>query len=45
MAAKKGLTKLDPKTSESLGEDAYEWLIAAITSFEFRLIPKYLKIS
>ena len=27
------LTKLNVKTSESLGDDAYEWLIAAITSF------------
>ena len=42
MAAKKGSTKLDPKTSESLGEDAYEWLIAAITSFR---IPTNSQIS
>jgi len=28
MAAKKSMAKLDPTTSESLGDDAYEWLIA-----------------
>ena len=42
MAAKKGAAKLDPKTSESLGDDAYEWLIAAITSFR---IPTNSQIS
>ena len=42
MAAKKGMAKLDPTTSESLGDDAYEWLIAAITSFR---IPTNSQIS
>lgn len=42
MAAKKSVTKLDPKTSDSLGDDAYEWLIAAITSFR---IPTNFQIS
>ena len=42
MAAKKSAAKLDPKTSESLGDDAYEWLIAAITSFR---IPTNSQIS
>ena len=42
MAVKKSVTKLDPKTSESLGDDAYEWLIAAITSFR---IPTNSQIS
>ena len=42
MAAKKSEAKLDPKTSESLGDDAYEWLIAAITSFR---IPTNSQIS
>ncbi len=42
MAAKKSVAKLDPKTSESLGDDAYEWLIAAITSFR---IPTNYQIS
>ena len=42
MAAKKVVAKLDPKTSDSLGADAYEWLIAAITSFR---IPTNSQIS
>jgi GntR family transcriptional regulator, rspAB operon transcriptional repressor len=42
MAVKKGMAKLDPTTSESLGDDAYEWLIAAITSFR---IPTNSQIS
>ncbi|MEY3354818.1 MAG: hypothetical protein RLZZ302_373, partial [Actinomycetota bacterium] len=42
MAAKKSMAKLDPTTSESLGDDAYEWLIAAITSFR---IPTNSQIS
>jgi DNA-binding GntR family transcriptional regulator len=42
MAAKKSVAKLDPRTSESLGDDAYEWLIAAITSFR---IPTNSQIS
>jgi DNA-binding GntR family transcriptional regulator len=42
MATKKSAAKLDPKTSESLGDDAYEWLIAAITSFR---IPTNSQIS
>jgi len=42
MAVKKVLDKLDPKTSESLSADAYEWLIAAITSFR---IPTNSQIS
>lgn len=42
MMAKKSVIKLDPKTSESLGSDAYEWLIAAITSFS---IPTNSQIS
>jgi DNA-binding GntR family transcriptional regulator len=36
------MAKLDPTTSESLGDDAYEWLIAAITSFR---IPTNSQIS
>ena len=42
MVTKKSVTKLDPKTSDSLGDDAYEWLIAAITSFR---IPTNSQIS
>lgn len=43
MAAKKSeMAKIDPKTSDSLGDDAYEWLIAAITSFR---IPTNSQIS
>jgi len=42
MAVKKSVAKLDPKTSDSLGDDAYEWLIAAITSFR---IPTNSQIS
>lgn len=42
MATKKSIIKLDPKTSDSLGDDAYEWLIAAITSFR---IPTNSQIS
>ena len=42
MAAKKENTKLDTRNSESLGDDAYEWLIAAITSFR---IPTNSQIS
>ena len=42
MAAKKEHTKLDTRNSESLGDDAYEWLIAAITSFR---IPTNSQIS
>ena len=42
MALKKNEAKLDPKSSDSLGDDAYEWLIAAITSFR---IPTNSQIS
>ena len=42
MAVKKVATKLDSKSSDSLGDDAYEWLIAAITSFR---IPTNSQIS
>jgi len=42
MAVKSSAAKLDPRTSESLGDDAYEWLIAAITSFR---IPTNSQIS
>ena len=42
MAAKKEQTMLDTRNSESLGDDAYEWLIAAITSFR---IPTNSQIS
>ena len=42
MAVKKSITKLDLKPSDSLGDDAYEWLIAAITSFR---IPTNSQIS
>jgi len=42
MAAKKESTKLDTRNSDSLGDDAYEWLIAAITSFR---IPTNSQIS
>jgi DNA-binding GntR family transcriptional regulator len=42
MAAKKSSTKQPLKNSESLGDDAYEWLIAAITSFR---IPTNSQIS
>jgi len=42
MAAKKSATKQPVKSTESLGDDAYEWLIAAITSFR---IPTNSQIS
>lgn len=42
MAANKNSDRLDVKSSESLGDDAYEWLIAAITSFR---IPTNSQIS
>ena len=42
MAVKKSVSKLDPKSSDSLGDDAYEWLISAITSFR---IPTNSQIS
>ena len=42
MAVKKVAPKLDSKSSDSLGDDAYEWLIAAITSFR---IPTNSQIS
>lgn len=42
MASSKDQSKLDPRTSDSLGDDAYEWLIAAITSFR---IPTNSQIS
>jgi len=42
MAVKQSVTKLNPKSSDSLGDDAYEWLIAAITSFR---IPTNSQIS
>jgi DNA-binding GntR family transcriptional regulator len=42
MAVKQSVAKLNPKSSDSLGDDAYEWLIAAITSFR---IPTNSQIS
>ena len=42
MAVKRSVAKLDSKSSDSLGDDAYEWLIAAITSFR---IPTNSQIS
>lgn len=42
MSVKKGSLKLDVKSSDSLADDAYEWLIAAITSFR---IPTNSQIS
>lgn len=42
MTGKKIMAKLDPATSDSLSDDAYEWLIAAITSFR---IPTNSQIS
>jgi DNA-binding GntR family transcriptional regulator len=42
MAAKKSSTRQPLRSSESLGDDAYEWLIAAITSFR---IPTNSQIS
>lgn len=42
MTVKKPVIKIDSKVSESLGDDAYEWLIAAITSFR---IPTNSQIS
>lgn len=42
MILRKNTNKLDSKSSESLGNDAYEWLIDAITTFK---IPTGSKIS
>lgn len=42
MGAEKSVDKLDSKTSDSLSDDAYEWLIAAITSFR---IPTNSQVS
>lgn len=42
MVLSKDRSELDPKISDSLGDDAYEWLIAAITSFR---IPTNSQIS
>lgn len=42
MAAKRSSTKQSVRSTESLGDDAYEWLIAAITSFR---IPTNSQIS
>ena len=42
MTTKKSVVKQPAKSSESLGDDAYEWLIAAITSFQ---IPTNSQIS